>query len=323
MVLANSAVLRKMTGMSVITLHWMDPPQDSLSGSAVTVGNFDGVHLGHQQLIRTARRWADHYSGPCLAVTFDPPPVELLNPTLLRAPLSTLSERCEWLHQAGADHVVVLQTDAGLLSLSPEAFFEDVLQRFLGAKAVVEGYNFCFGRGRAGDTKLLAEMCRTNGMTFEELPPLLHEGQPVSSSRVRQEIAQGNIREAAKLLGRPYSITGQVVPGAQRGRTIGFPTANLAGIGKLLPSDGVYAVLAWLDGKRIPAATNIGPAPTFGEQSRKVEVHLIDFQGDIYGQTLKVEFVAKLRDTRPFSGIAELTAQLKLDVKQARELTSN
>ena len=306
--------------MSLFSLNWMNPPEESLWSGAVTVGNFDGVHRGHRELLRTARRWADQLAGPCLAVTFDPPPVILLNPSAWKPPLVTLADRVRLLHEAGADHVAILKSDAGLLSLSPEAFFEDVLQRFLGAKAVVEGYNFCFGRARAGDTKLLAQLCQNAGLHFEEVQPLLHDGEAISSSRVRQELQRGNLELVQALLSRNHEIIGTVVTGAQRGRTIGFPTANLGPVATLIPGDGVYAVWATVRGQRFPAAANVGPAPTFGEQARKVEVHLLDFYGDLYDQELRVEFVRKLRETKPFSGIEQLTAQLQQDIQQARQL---
>ena len=255
-----------------------------------------------------------------MVVTFDPPPAALLHPSPDKAvPLTTLAGRAELLHAAGADHVVILKADAGLLSLSPEAFFEDVIVGLFGAKAVAEGYNFRFGRGRAGDTATLRELCEPAGVAFEEVRPLLAGGEPISSSRVRAELVAGNVAAAADLLGRPYRINGSVETGAKRGRTIGFPTANVGTVGTLLPAVGVYAVRAVLpDGTTHPAAANVGPNPTFGDDARKVEVHLIGYNGDLYGKPFGVEFVARLRDTRPFAGAAELVEQLKHDVAAAK-----
>jgi riboflavin kinase/FMN adenylyltransferase len=183
---------------------------------------------------------------------------------------------------------------------------------------VVEGYNFRFGRGRAGDTNTLRELCARTGVEFEEVPPLVVGGEPVSSSRVRTALVAGDVAFAAELLGRPHRIAGTVVTGAKRGRTIGFPTANLDGVPTLVPAVGVYAVRALVGGASHPAAANVGPNPTFGEDARKIEVHLIDFAGDLYGKELTVEFVARLRDTRPFAGAAELSEQLKRDVESAK-----
>ncbi|HET6574782.1 MAG TPA: bifunctional riboflavin kinase/FAD synthetase [Fimbriiglobus sp.] len=305
--------------MAVISLNWTEHPPLAFTSGAVTVGNFDGVHRGHQELVAAARRWAERVNGPAVAVTFDPPPAALLHPRPEKAvPLTTLADRAALLVDAGADHVVTLRTDAGLLSLSPEAFVEDVLLRLFRANAVVEGYNFRFGRGRAGDTKTLRELCAGAGVGFEEVPPLVVDGEPVSSSRVRAALVAGDVALAVELLGRPYRIAGTVGTGARRGRTIGFPTANLDGVPTLVPAVGVYAVRATVDGASHPAAANVGPNPTFGDDARKIEVHLIDFAGDLYGQELAVEFVARLRDTRPFAGAAELREQLKRDIEEAR-----
>ena len=301
-------------------LPWTERPPADLTGGAVTVGNFDGVHRGHRELIAAARRGADAAGGPAVAVTFDPPPAALLNPQPDKAtPLTTYADRAALLHAAGADHVVVLGTDAGLLSLSPEAFFEDVIAGLFRARAVAEGYNFRFGRGRAGDVAALRALCIRSGVSFTEVPPLLADGEPVSSSRVRAALVAGDVTAAAALLGRPYRIAGVVETGAKRGRTLGFPTANLGGVPTLLPAVGVYAVRAEAtDGSSHPAAANVGPNPTFGDDARKIEVHLIDFAGDLYGQPLAVEFVQRLRDTRPFAGAGELVAQLKRDIAAAK-----
>ncbi len=306
--------------MATLSLPWTEHPPAELVGGAVTVGNFDGVHRGHRELVATARRWAERVGGPAVAVTFDPPPLYLLHPEAVKPPLTTTADKAELLTAAGADHVLALRTDAGLLSLSPEAFFEDVLVRLLRVRAVVEGYNFRFGRGRSGDTAVLRDLCGGAGVAFEEVPPLVVDGEPVSSSRVRAAITAGDVADAADLLGRPYRIRGTVVAGAKRGRTIGFPTANLDGVETLLPAVGVYAVRTTVDGVAYPAAANVGPNPTFGEDARKIEVHLIGYSGDLYGKELSADFAARLRDTRPFANAAELAEQLKRDVEAAKRI---
>jgi len=307
--------------MATLSLTWTEHPPTEFTGGAVTVGNFDGVHRGHQALVAAARRWADRVGGPCVVVTFDPPPAALLHPRPDKAiPLTTYAERAELLHASGADHVVTLKTDAGLLSLSPEAFFEDVLLGLFRAKAVVEGYNFRFGRGRAGDTTTLRELCAKSGLAFEEVASLMVAGEAVSSSRVRTALNDGDVATATELLGRAYRIAGTVVSGARRGRTIGFPTANLDNVPTLLPKEGVYAVRAIVSGTGYPAAANIGPNPTFGDDARKIEVHLIDFNGDLYGTQLAVEFVARLRDTKSFANVDELVDQLHRDVSAAKAI---
>ena len=304
--------------MSTVTLDWFAYPPGEFAGGAVSVGNFDGVHLGHRALIAAARARAEKLGGPKVAVTFDPPPHQVLHVGPIRSPLTTISERAELLHGAGADHVVILRTSPALLALSPEAFFEDVLVRQLGAKAIVEGQDFRFGRKRAGSNETLRTLCAAAGLEFEELAQLMYQGEPVSSSRVRTAIMQGNVALAAELLARPHRITGTVISGARRGRTIGFPTANLGEVATVLPGNGVYAVRATLDGQSHPAAANIGPNPTFGEDAQKIEIHLIGFSGGLYGKPLMVDFITRLRETRPFGGVAELVEQLKRDVADAK-----
>ncbi|MDB5306265.1 MAG: bifunctional riboflavin kinase/FAD synthetase [Gemmataceae bacterium] len=307
--------------MATAALDWTEHPPQGFTGGAVTVGNFDGVHLGHHALIAATVRWASRVGGPAVAVTFDPPPYQVLFPTApSRPPLTTLHDRADLLHAAGADHVIVLRTTPELLALTPDAFFRDILSRQLGARAVIEGYDFRFGRSRAGDTATLRVLCAAAGVGFEEVPPVAVDGEPVSSSRVRAALVAGDVAAAAALLGRAYRVAGLVVTGARRGRTIGFPTANLEDVPTVLPGNGVYAVRAMVDGTMWPAAANVGPNPTFGEDARKVEVHLIGFSGDIYGKSVEVEFVIRLRDTRPFAGVDELVGQLRQDVEAARRV---
>ena len=307
--------------MPTAVLDWTGGPPPGFAGGAVTVGNFDGVHRGHRELVAAAARLAKAVGGPAVAVTFDPPPYQVLVPAAPpRPPLTTLADRAGLLHAAGADHVVVLRTTRELLGLTPEEFFRAVVGRVLGARAVAEGYDFRFGRDRAGDTATLRRLCETAGLGFEEVPPLNDGGEPVSSSRVRAAIVAGDVAAAAGLLGRPYRIAGTVVGGARRGRTIGFPTANLDNVPTVVPGTGVYAVRAMVDGVTWPAAANVGPNPTFGEDARKIEVHLIGFGGDLYGQKIAAEFVAKLRDTRPFGGVDELAGQLRRDVAAAEKV---
>ena len=309
--------------MAMVPLEWSAYPPASCTRGAVTVGNFDAVHRGHQALVAAARRQAERVHGPAVVVTFDPPPHLVLHPEAApRAPITTLADRAELLQKAGADHVVVMRTSPALLALSPEAFFEDVLARQLGAKAIVEGYDFRFGRGRTGTNATLRELCTAAGLVFEEVSPVLYRGEPVSSSRVRSAIVGGDVARAAELLARPYRTSGTVVTGAKRGRTIGFPTANLAEVPTVLPGNGVYAVRAGMDGQTWPGAANVGPNPTFGEDARKVEVHLIDFAGELYGKTMAVDFIARIRDTRPFACVQELAEQLKKDIEAAREVVA-
>lgn len=306
--------------MATVSLDWSAYPPPALSGGAVTVGNFDGVHRGHLALVSATRELAARVGGPAVVVTFDPPPHQVLHPGSERPPLTTIPRRADLLHAAGADHVIVLQTSPSLLALSAEAFFEDILAQQLGAKGVVEGYDFHFGRARAGTTDVLRGLCRAAGIAFELVPPFAPDGAPISSSRVRSALVSGDVTHAAELLGRNYGIAGTVVTGKRRGRTIGFPTANLGDVPTVLPGNGVYAVRATVEGRARPAAANVGPNPTFGDDARKIEVHLIGFSGDVYGKSMDVEFVARLRDTRPFGGVAELVTQLNHDIESAKRV---
>ena len=301
-----------------VLLDWFEhPPLTHLHG-AVCVGNFDGVHRGHQSLIRASRIWAERIDGPVIAITFDPPPLQLLQPQSKRTALSRMADRVAWLRDAGADHVAILRTTPELLSLSPEAFFEDVLLRQFQVAAIVEGTNFRFGRSRLGDVALLDRLCRDAGIGFEQVSPTLEGGEPISSSRIRSALSEGNVEAAQMLLGRAYSIVGSVVSGAKRGRTIGVPTANLDGAATMLPKEGVYAGRVVIDGTPWAAAVNLGSNPTFGDQQPKIEAHILDFTGDLYGRELRLEFVQQLRAIRPFSNVEELKEQLSHDIAAAR-----
>lgn len=308
--------------MTVAVIDWDDHPPEWLTGGAITVGNFDGVHQGHISLIQRAGQLA----RPVVAITFDPPPYDVLNPADLRQrrpTLTTMPQRGQLLHQAGADHVAILTTTPALLALSPEAFFEEVILRRFHARAIVEGNNFRFGRGRSGDIALLQKLCQAQGIVFQALEPVRVKGIVVSSSTIRDALVFGNVVLARELLGRPYSIMGQVSQGAQRGQQIGFPTANLEGVANLIPADGVYAVRARVDHALYSAAANIGPNPTFKDATRKVEIHILDFDGDLYGQTLEVEFHQRLRGTMTFDSVDGLIRQIESDISQVRTILAN
>ena len=307
--------------MAAYTIDWDAAPPGDCRGGAVSIGNFDGVHRGHAALIAELRRQADALGGPAVALTFDPHPIELLRPDQAPPRLTTTEDRSQLLLELGADRVVVLRATDKLLALRAAEFFAEVIQERLQARALVEGNNFGFGRGREGDVTTLARLCEPAGISLTVVPPVVLDGIEVSSSRVRSALMSGNVREAASLLGRPYRLHGLVVEGQRRGQKLGFPTANLEQVPILIPGDGVYAVRVPHEGTTWPAAANIGPNPTFGENARKVEIHLIGFQGDLYGRLLAVDFIERLRDTRPFPSKAELIEQLRRDIEQARCLT--
>jgi riboflavin kinase/FMN adenylyltransferase len=308
--------------MAIRIIPWQESPPATCRGGAVTIGNFDGVHRGHAALLAELRRQAQAISGPAVVVTFEPHPLQLLRPEQFMPVLTTLDDRTHNLQAAGADHVVVLRTEFDLLQLSASEFFERIILNHLSVRALVEGFNFGFGRNREGNVDVLTAMCHKYRLRLSIVPPLLMAGVPVSSSRVRDSLVRGDIQEASELLGRPYRLRGRVGTGQRRGQTLGFPTANLTELRTVVPGDGVYAVRAEVDGGTWPGAANVGPNPTFGENARKVEVHLIGFRGDLYNRELAVDFVARLRDTRPFRGPADLVEQLRKDVAQAERMAA-
>jgi riboflavin kinase / FMN adenylyltransferase len=305
--------------MAVVPLSLHEKPPEFVRGGVVAVGNFDGVHRGHAALIAAARELAGP-KGMVVPVTFDPHPLVLLDPERYQPPLTTIAERARLLHEIGVDHVVVLKTTHELLSLSPLEFFGSILTVSLVARGIVEGFNFRFGKNREGSNKMLMSFCYQSGMAFREVPAFEDGGRPVSSSRVREALEIGDVATAAELLNRPYRITGVVGTGAKRGRTIGFPTANLEQVETLLPAEGVYAVRIHLENGIFAGAANIGPNPTFVENARKIEVHLIDFSGDLYGQSVSIDFVTRLRETRKFAGVDALVDQLRRDVAETKKI---
>ncbi len=309
--------------MAMHRIPWQALPPAACRGGIVAIGNFDGVHRGHASLIAELRRQADAYGVPAVVLTFDPHPLQLLRPELFMPVLTTLSDRSASLEAAGADEVVVLETDRELLALDAPAFFEEVLVKRFAARGLVEGPNFRFGRERGGDLEQLARLCQRRGMTLTIVEPFLLDELPVSSSRVRTALQQGDVRQASMLLGRPYRLHGRVIKGQERGQRLGFPTANLGEIQTVIPANGVYAVRAHGGQASWAAAANIGPNPTFGEQDRKVEVHLIDFHGDLYGQSLAIDFLERLRDTRPFPDVETLIGQLQQDIAAAKRIASD
>ncbi len=295
-----------------------------LAASAVAVGNFDGVHLGHAAIARRLRGAADRAGVPAVALTFDPHPAAIVRPGTAPLPLTTPARRAELLLALGLDAVLVQPAVPALMQLTAESFYQQILRGSLAALALVEGQDFRFGAGRAGDVALLARLAEADGASLEVVDPVLVDGEPVSSSRLRRLVAAGGVAAAADLGTAPLRATGRVVVGARRGTGLGFPTANLAEISTLLPAPGVYAARAAVAGevgrRWRPAAVHLGPAPTFDSAAASVEVHLIGFAGDLYDHVLDVDFLDRLRDTQRFASPAELKTQLAADVARAAAL---
>lgn len=288
-----------------------------IQGGALTIGNFDGVHLGHAKIAQQVRRRADEVSGPAVVFTFDPHPVRLLRPELAPPPLTWTRRKVQLLGRLGIDAVIAYPTTTQLLNLSPQEFFEQIIVRQMAAKAMVEGPNFNFGKDRAGDTSTLASLCQANAIQLDIVQPFTRDGETdfVSSSRIRKLIANGDVQTAREMLTEPYRIRGMVTHGAGRGSQLGIPTANLEAVDTLVPAIGVYAGIGYRGESEFPAAINIGPNPTFGEKARKIEVHLIGFEGTLYGEPLEVSFLSRLRDVVAYADVAALKKQLDLDIQ--------
>ena len=264
---------------------------------------------------------------PAVALTFDPHPASLVRPGQAPAPLTTPARRAELLLALGLDAVLVQPTDAAFVALPAEEFFHRILRGQLGGVAFVEGRDFRFGAGRAGDVPLLTTLAAAEGATVEVVPAVAVGGEPVSSSRLRMLLVAGDVAAAATLATAPYRLTGTVERGARRGAGLGFPTANLGGIATLIPAAGVYAARARLGGEGgssawFPAAVNIGTSPTFETTRPTVEAHLVGYAGDCYGRLLDVDFLARLRETRRFPSVEDLKTQLADDVARAVALAA-
>jgi riboflavin kinase / FMN adenylyltransferase len=316
-------------------------------GGAVAIGNFDGVHLGHARLVERLRVMAKLVGGPAVVFTFDPSPTRILRPEAAPEPLLWLDRKIEILAELGADTVFVYPTDKRFLEMDAREFFDRIVRDRLAARAMVEGPNFFFGRNRSGNVDVLRQFCAAADMPFEVTEPVELGGQIVSSSRIRTLVMEGRLAEAGAMLGRPYRIRGTVVHGAGRGAKIGYPTANVGEIDTLLPGVGIYAARAKVgsehapcaataDGTRsvpategytadvwFPAAVSLGPNPTFGEGAVKVEVYIIGFDADIYGQPIEVDILSRLRDIERFNSVEALLAQMARDVAKATEIANS
>jgi len=297
-----------------------------VSGSVLTVGTFDGVHRGHQAVAAEVVRRARAAGRRSVLVTFDPHPLEVVNPAAAPRLLTLPDERAALLAALGLDQVAVLPFTPALSQLAPDAFVRQVLRAEFGMDELVLGYDHGFGRGRAGDLATMRQLGATDGFGVDVVEPVRDDGQPISSTLIRAAVAHGRLDQVERWLGRPYAVRGTVVAGAGRGRGIGVPTINLAPPDprKLLPPDGVYAVWVTIegsgtgDGARVAGMMNQGPRPTFGDETRTLEVHLFDFAGDLYGRAVTVAWVERLRDVRTFPSREALVAQLARDRDAAR-----
>lgn len=294
-----------------------------LVGGAVTIGNFDGVHRGHAKIIQRLKQFANQLGGAAIVFTFDPHPVRILRPGQSPPPLTWTDRKADLLADLGVDAVIAYPTNAALLNLEYHDFFERIVIQAIGAKAMVEGPNFFFGRERQGNPERLAELCRQHAIQLEIVEPLLLDDQYISSSRIRKLISLGEVEQAAQMLTHPYRIRGMVTHGASRGGALGFPTANLDAIDTLIPGKGVYVGRTFVNGRAHWSAIHIGPNPTFKEEILKVESHLLDFESSLYGMAVEVDFIARIRDIQTFDSVEQLQNQLNRDIAATRSLARN
>lgn len=286
--------------------------------SAVALGVFDGVHLGHRAILGLAVSHAGERDMRSVACTFDPHPMEVLHPGRAPLPITTLEERLALIEGCGLEATVVLPFTRELAAMEPEAFVKDVLVTRLGARDVVVGFNHRFGRGARGDAALLRSLGERLGFRTHVAEPLLVDGVAVSSTEIRGALQRGDLAVASRLLGRSYTLSGTIGHGAGRGRTLGFPTANIVPTRPVLVAPGVYACTAEVAGRKERAVVNVGVRPTFGETTLAVEAYLLDFSGDIYGQTMTLTFVSRIREERRFPSVDALRAQIEADAGEAR-----
>jgi phosphoribosyl 1,2-cyclic phosphate phosphodiesterase len=325
---SSSASARSVRGGPVLVFttpqEWASHYAPTGRGSVLAIGNFDGIHLGHQAILRAAVRRAQETKDVATALTFDPPPLKVLRPESAPPRLSTNAQRVDRFGALGIESAVVLPFTMDLARLSAEGFVVEILVRGLQVRAVLVGEDFHFGHRQAGDVKFLRELGMRHGFEVVIIPPVVCRGEIVSSTAIRREIAAGEVTHASSLLGRPFALTGEVVSGTGTGGRFTFPTLNLAPDQELLPARGVYVTRTLLEGegKSRRSVTNIGMRPTFNGSALSVETHLLDFSGEIAAKRIEVQFWKRLREEKKFSGPEELRAQIARDIHSANRFFS-
>ena len=305
--------------MVAVFEHWQKVPAE-WKGGVVALGNFDGVHKGHQALLAAAAAHAKALGKPLAVLTFEPHPRRFFVPDTGPFRLTLPPAKTRLLGEHGVQAILAQHFDETFAALSADAFIDDVLLKGLGARHVVCGYDFTFGTRRSGNVEMLRTQGKAKGFGVTVLDPVMHEGEIYSSTRIREALRAGWPSEAAELLGHAWEIEGVVEKGDQRGRTIGFPTANVALGEHLRPRFGVYAVRALVDGKWLNAVANLGKRPTVGKLQENFEVHLFDFADDLYGRTVRVALVDFIRPEMKFAGLDQLKAQIAADSQAARAI---
>lgn len=299
----------------------LPPGKSPFSRTVVTIGNFDGVHLGHRVILARVVQRARELGGQSVAITFDPHPLKLLRPDMTLPLLTTPEQKLQLLAACGLDAVVVLPFTKEFAALGARDFVTQYFCERLRVREAVIGHDYCFGRGREGSIELLKEMGAGCGFTVQVVWAVESDDAVVSSSLIRALLRLGKVEEAARLLGRPYGVAGQVVRGKGRGaKLLGVPTANIRPVNELVPASGIYAVRARRGTTILPGVANIGTCPTFDNCEFSLEVHLFDFSEDLYGEDLGVDFIARLREERRFTSIEALSAQIQADIAVARKV---
>lgn len=298
-------------------IRHIDDPALAFEGSSVTLGNFDGIHVGHQALIRSAVDDAVHLGVRSAVLTFEPHPLQVLVPERAPKMLLTHKDKMQLLQSLGVDCVVIQQFDRSFAAIGAEQFVGKFLVERLRAKKVWVGKDLRFGKGRAGDIEKLRLWGDQLGFDVGVVEPVMVCGERVSSSRIRELIRAGEVAAVQPMLGRYYFVSGKVVSGHRRGRDLGFPTANIASRAEIVPRDGIYATLLQLGENILPSVTSIGFNPTFGAGPRTIESYILNFDREIYGESVKLSFVAKLRDEKSFASVDSLIEQIRLDVADA------
>jgi len=313
----TSEEMKVINGLENVTQPFKNP--------VLTIGNFDGVHLGHQQLFKHVLKRAREINGEAIVMTFYPHPLKVLRPENSGPPVITChNQKIRLIEQCGIDAVITVNFTKEFAQLSAREFVENILLKKIGLKVIVVGWDYQFGRNREGNIEFLKEEGKRLGFAVEVLDSIKVNGMIVSSTMVRKCVLEGDLKKAEKLLGRKYEIVGEVVKGRDRGgRLLGFPTANIRMDDKLCPQTGVYAVEVVVDGKVYGGAANIGYNPTFGDESLSLETHIFDFSGDLYGKEIVVRLVERLREEKKFSGPEELAKQISIDIEKAKKILSN
>lgn len=308
----------------MIVARTIDELRDAISGSCVTIGNFDGVHKGHQKLIARTCQKAEALGMVSVVVTFDPHPLRVILGEKTPPFITLTEQKLELISSLGPEAMLILEFNREMAALSPEEFVTTYLLDGLNMKELVIGYDYAMGKGRSGNYETLKTLGDKLDFGVERFSPVAQDDAVVSSTRIRDLVQAGKVWDASSLLGRFYQIKGRVIRGKDRGgKLLGFPTANLKLVDELFPKPGVYAIWVEFEGRTLAGVTNIGFNPTFGNKAISVEAHILDFDADIYDRDIKVHFVQRIRDEKKFNSLDELKARIGDDIELARQILSS